>query len=74
MKKVTVEITENSYRTTVELDDHKMISSWKNTNYGATGTGDSFEDHDCIYPDLLDALENVDMAAYEVMKGLRNNP
>lgn len=70
MNKVTVEITQEGWKTIVNLDGQEISEEHKRMKYGSSSVGDLFEDNDLINDELLSVIDDVNSAAYNVMKEL----
>jgi hypothetical protein len=71
MKKVSIEVTEKGWTTTVQLDGRIFTEKHEVTPTGAKTVEGNFEDHEQIGDKLLDALQG--FAMYDIMNGLQKN-
>lgn len=70
MNKVTVEITENSYTTTLHLGGKTYTEKWSRTSSGAECTEGCFENEKEIPDELWESLSSLTSAQYDTMKQL----
>jgi hypothetical protein len=68
MKKVTIEITDTGWKTTIVLGDKTIIDENKLTAYGAQGLNESLEFNDDVPDELYEAL--VKLECYDVARSL----
>jgi len=71
MKKVTIEVTEKGWKTTVELDGRIFTEKHEATRTGAKCIEGNFENNEPIGDKLLEALQG--FAMYDIMNGLQRN-
>lgn len=68
MKKVTIEITDTGWKTTIVLGDKTIIDENELTAYGAQGLNESLEFNDDVPDELYEAL--VRLEYYDVARSL----
>ena len=68
MKKVTIEITDTGWKTTIVLGDKTIIDKNELTAYGAQGLNESLEFNDDVPDELYEAL--VRLECYDVGRSL----
>lgn len=71
MNKVTVEITDNGWTTTVEINGKKFVEKHKKTRFGAESTKGNFENQEEISEELYEAVSS-GFYAYNVMLALKD--
>lgn len=68
MKKVTIEITDTGWKTTIVLGDKTIIDENELTAYGVQGLNESLEFNDDVPDELYEAL--VKLECYDVARSL----
>lgn len=71
MKKVIIEITENGWNTTVQLDEKTFVEKYKSTPRGADWVEGDFEAEDDISDELYNALTG--FSQYDIMRALSDD-
>jgi len=71
MKKVTIEVTEKGWTTSVKLDGRIFTEKHEATRTGSKRVEGNFEDYDQIGDNLHDALDG--FVIYDIMNGLQKN-
>jgi hypothetical protein len=69
MKKVTIEITDKGWKTTIVLGDKTIIDENELTVYGAQGLNESLEFNDDVPDELYEAL--VGLECYDIARALK---
>lgn len=68
MKKVTIEITDTGWKTTIVLGDKTIIDENELTVYGSRGLNESLEFNDDVPDELCESLDGLD--GYYVARAL----